>query len=69
MKPNTPMLAMTTGLISRSPGPIRRYYSPMNIAAQRCGDMLGFTQCVQPNLQGCFAHPSARSNTRWPDKA
>ena len=44
MKPNTPKLAITTGLISRSPGQIRRYHCPINIAVQRCGDLLGFTQ-------------------------
>jgi hypothetical protein len=48
MKPNTPTLAITSGLISRSPGPIRRYHSPfnicpINIAVQPCAALLGFT--------------------------
>jgi len=37
------MLAITTRLITRSPAAIRRYHFPINIAAQRCGDLLGFT--------------------------
>jgi len=32
MKPNTPTLAITTALIFSSPGPIRRYHFPINIA-------------------------------------
>jgi hypothetical protein len=43
MKPNTQTLAITTGLISRSPGPIRRYDFPINIATQRSAALLGFT--------------------------
>jgi hypothetical protein len=43
MKPNTPTLAMTSGLISRSSGPIRRYHCPINIAVQPCAALLGFT--------------------------
>ena len=43
MKPNTQTLAITTGLIPRSPGPIRRTHFPINIAAQRCAELLGFT--------------------------
>jgi hypothetical protein len=43
MKPNTPTLAITSGLISRSPGPIRRHHYPVNIAAQPCAALLGFT--------------------------
>jgi hypothetical protein len=43
MKPNTQTPAITTGLISRSPGPIRRYHYPIKIAAQRRTPMLGFT--------------------------
>jgi hypothetical protein len=48
MKPNTPTLAITVGLISRSTGPIRRYHCPINIcpinsAVQRCDALLGFT--------------------------
>jgi len=35
MKPNTPTLAITTGLISGSVGPIRRHHFPINIAVQR----------------------------------
>jgi hypothetical protein len=50
MKPNTPMLAITTGLISCSPGPVRRHYFPINIAVERRAELLGFTQPVQPNL-------------------
>ena len=49
MKPNTQALAITTGLIFRSPGPIRRYPYPINIAVQPCAALLGFTWCVQPN--------------------
>jgi hypothetical protein len=43
MKPDTPTLAITSGLISRSPGPIRHYHCPINIAVQRCDALLGFT--------------------------
>jgi hypothetical protein len=43
MKPNTPTLTITSGLISHSPGPIRRYRYPINIAVQRCVALLGFT--------------------------
>jgi hypothetical protein len=43
MKPNTPTLAVTSGLISRSPGPIRRYQYPINIAVQPRAALLGFT--------------------------
>jgi hypothetical protein len=43
MKPNTPTLAITFDLISRSPGPIRRYHCPINTAVQRCAALLGFT--------------------------
>jgi hypothetical protein len=43
MKPNTPTFAITSGLISRSPGPIRRYHRPINIAVQHCAALLGFT--------------------------
>jgi hypothetical protein len=43
MKPNTPTLAITSGLISRSSGPIRRYHCPINIAVQPCAALLGFT--------------------------
>jgi hypothetical protein len=43
MKPNTPTLAITSGAISRSPGPIRSYLYPINSAVQRCAAMLGFT--------------------------
>jgi hypothetical protein len=32
MKPNTQTLAITAGLISCSPGPIRRHHFPINIA-------------------------------------
>ena len=32
MKPNTQTLAITTGLNSYSPGPIRRYHYPIHIA-------------------------------------
>jgi hypothetical protein len=31
MKPNTPTLAITSSLIYRSTGPIRRYHCPINI--------------------------------------
>jgi hypothetical protein len=43
MKPNTPMLAITSVRISRSPGLIRRYHCPINIAVQRRAALLGFT--------------------------
>jgi hypothetical protein len=43
MKPNTPTLATTTGLITCSPGSIRRHHFQMNIATQRSAAMLGFT--------------------------
>jgi hypothetical protein len=43
MKPNTPTLAITSGRISRSPGPNRRYHYPINIVMQRCAALLGFT--------------------------
>jgi hypothetical protein len=43
MKPNTPTLAITTGLMSCSPGPIRRYHDQINIAVRRCAELLGFT--------------------------
>jgi hypothetical protein len=43
MKPNVPMLAITTSLITHSPAAIRRNDFPINIAAQRYGDLLGFT--------------------------
>jgi len=43
MKPNTPTLAITTGLIVCSPGPSGRYHFPMNIDVQRCAALLGFT--------------------------
>jgi len=64
MKPNTPMLAISTRLITRSPAAIRRNHLPINSAAQRCAALLGFTQCVQPNLPGLspqfsFTHPPA----------
>jgi len=42
MKPNTPTLAITTGLISCSPGPIRRHHFPINIAVERHAALLGF---------------------------
>ena len=68
MKPNTPSLAITTDLISCSPGPIRRYHYPINIAAQLYGELLGFTRCVQPNLPSCSARLSASSYTRWQEQ-
>ena len=43
MKPNTQTLAIITGLISCSPGPIRRYHYPVNIGVQHCAALLGFT--------------------------
>jgi hypothetical protein len=43
MKPNTPPLEITSGLIFRSPGPIRRYHYPTNITVQRRAALLGFT--------------------------
>jgi hypothetical protein len=43
MKPNTQTLAITTGLNSCSPGPIRRDHCPINIAVQPCAALLGFT--------------------------
>jgi len=43
MKPNTPALAITTGLISCPSGPIRRHQFPINIAEQRRRALLGFT--------------------------
>ena len=38
-----PMLAITTSLITHSPAATRRNDFPINITAQRCGDLLGFT--------------------------
>jgi hypothetical protein len=60
MKPNTPMLAICTRLIARSPAAIRRNDFPINIAAQRCAALLGFTKCVQPNLPGYFLPEASR---------
>jgi hypothetical protein len=69
MKPNTPMLELTTGLITRSPAATHRTHFPINITAQLRGDLLGFTQCVQPNLPGCVERPIASSRTWWIEKA
>jgi hypothetical protein len=52
MKPNTPALAIATGLIARSPAPIRHCLFPLDTAAQLYAALLGFTKCVQPNLPG-----------------
>jgi len=41
MKSNTPTLAKTTGLISRSPGPICRHHFQMNVAVQRLCCIVG----------------------------
>jgi hypothetical protein len=41
MKPNTPTLAIITGLISRSPDPISRYHFQLNIAVQRLYCIVG----------------------------
>ena len=41
MKPNTPMLAITTGLISCSPGSICRHHFQLNIAVQRLRCIVG----------------------------
>ena len=49
MKPNTPMLAIITRLITRLPAAIRRYLYPLNTAAQFYAELLGFTKYVQPN--------------------
>jgi len=43
MKPNTQALAISTGLISYSPGAIRHDHCPIEIAAQRRVALLGFT--------------------------
>ena len=51
MKPNTAMLATTTRLNTRSPAAIRRYQYPPHSAVQLYAELLGFTKCVQPNLQ------------------
>jgi hypothetical protein len=53
MKPNTQTLAITTGAIFRSLGPIRHHHLPINIVVQRCTELLGFKKCVQPNLRVC----------------
>ena len=50
MKPNTPTLAITTGLNSCSPGPIRRYHYPINIAVQRCAALLDEAATRQKRL-------------------
>jgi len=42
MKPNTPTLAMTTGLVPWSPGAIRRHHFPITIALLRCAALSGF---------------------------
>lgn len=52
MTPNTPTLAIATGLIARSPVPIRHWLFPLDTAAQLYAALLGFTKCVQPNLPG-----------------
>jgi len=41
MKPNTPTLAITNGLISCLPGSIRDHHYPIDIAVQRCAALLG----------------------------
>ena len=41
MKPNTPTLAITTGLISCSPGSIWRHHFQLNIAVQRLCCIVG----------------------------
>jgi hypothetical protein len=41
MKPNTPTLAITTGLISCSPGSICRHHFQLNIAVQRLYCIVG----------------------------
>jgi hypothetical protein len=41
MKPNTPTLAITTGLISCSPDPICLHHFQLNIAAQRLFCIVG----------------------------
>ena len=60
MKPNTPTLAIATGLIARSPAPIRHYQFLPNSAAQLYAELLGFTKCVQPNLPGLFRAPERK---------
>jgi len=48
MKPNTQTLAITTGLISCSPDPIRRRNFPIKIALPRCIVGLHKMRSAQP---------------------
>ena len=48
MKPNALMLTVTTRLIARSHPAIRCHHFPINIAAHRRGNLLGFTRSAQP---------------------